>query len=80
MPLYLRAKYERQRRGLTQAEVAAKACLAQTLISAIETGRVNPSPDELAALGRAFGITPASVLLKPTEIHDPEELAEPING
>jgi excisionase family DNA binding protein len=54
----LRLKFERQRRGLTQQEIANRTRLPQVTISAIENGRLNPSPAELAALGEASSASP----------------------
>jgi transcriptional regulator with XRE-family HTH domain len=59
---YLRLKFERQRRGLSQQEIADRTRLPQVTISAIENGRTNPSPAELTALSEAFGIHPALLL------------------
>jgi transcriptional regulator with XRE-family HTH domain len=76
---FLLAKSERLRRGLTQEQVATLTHLPQSTISAIERGRVNPSSAEVEALGRAFGVSPASVLLKPVEFHNPADV-EPQRG
>ena len=70
---YLRVKFERQRRGLRQQDIAARTRLPQTTISAIENGRVNPTAEELAALAQAFDINPALLLL-PVRVTDPEEV------
>jgi transcriptional regulator with XRE-family HTH domain len=78
---YLRLTHERHARGWTQATVGELAgrsglhrALTQSEVSAIELGRINPTPDELDAFGRVFGISPASVLLKPCAIANPEDL------
>ncbi|HEX2460891.1 MAG TPA: helix-turn-helix transcriptional regulator [Vicinamibacterales bacterium] len=62
---------ERQRRRLTQGtvgrlakEFGAHRALTQSEVSQIELGRLNPTPDELAALGRLFGVEPPSLLLE----------------
>ena len=66
-----RLQYERHRNKWSQTSVGilAHRCgyhrtLFQSEISLYETGRLTPSGDELEALGRVFGITPASLLLK----------------
>jgi transcriptional regulator with XRE-family HTH domain len=83
VPAYLRLKYERQRRGWSQTTVGDAARryglrkgLSQADMSAIETGRVNPTDEELAALARVFHIGPPSVLMKPVTVVDPDEKPE----
>ena len=77
-----RLKFERIKRGWTQTTLAYLAKLPQPVICLIETGRQNPTTDELDALGRALGISPASVLLKPVTVRDPEESerSEPVEA
>lgn len=71
---YLRLRFERQRRNWTQATLGQLAgrsglrrALTQNEVSAIELGRLNPRPDELAALARALGVSVPSTLLHPVE-------------
>ena len=70
----IRLKFERIKRGWTQTTLAYLAQLPQPVICLIETGRQNPTTDELDALGRTFGIAPPSVLLKKVTVQDPDEL------
>lgn len=70
MPPYLRAKFERHRLRLSQQDVALRAHLAQTTVSAIENGRVNPTTSELAALAEVFGIADPSALLQPVRLQE----------
>ena len=72
---YLRAKFERHSRGWTQKDVAQRTGIPQPNVSAIESGRLNPTPDELERLAQAFLISPSAILLKPVAITDPEEQA-----
>jgi transcriptional regulator with XRE-family HTH domain len=67
---YIRLTAERQKRQLTQkrvgkllVEFGAPRLLAQAEISAMEVGRINPTPEELAAFGRLFGVSPPERLL-----------------
>jgi transcriptional regulator with XRE-family HTH domain len=71
---YLRARHERQRRDLTLKALALLSGLTTAEISLIETGRLTPTPAQLEKLARAFGIAPASVLLKPVTVTDPDEV------
>jgi transcriptional regulator with XRE-family HTH domain len=68
----IRLQYERIRRNLTQGQLAYISKLSQPLISLIETGRQNPTEDELEQLARALAISPPSVLLLPVTIVLPE--------
>ena len=72
MPPYLRAKFERHRLRLSQQTVGQRADLPQTLVSAIENGRVNPTDDELAALAKALGVSDPTQLLQPVQLQDEE--------
>jgi transcriptional regulator with XRE-family HTH domain len=84
-PPYIRLQYERNKRRWTQDQVGVlihtvaghHRMLSQNDISLLERGRLNPTPEELAALGRLFKITPASVLMKPVIVVDPEPEEEP---
>lgn len=66
----LRLQYERIRRRWTQSELGRRAQIQQTVVSAIERGRINPTEDELLRLAIALSITPPSVLMKPTIFPD----------
>jgi transcriptional regulator with XRE-family HTH domain len=70
VPPYLRAKFERHRLRLSQQTVGQRADLPQTLVSAIENGRVNPTDSELAALAEVFGIADPTQLLQPVHLQD----------
>jgi transcriptional regulator with XRE-family HTH domain len=55
-------KEARQRRKLTQEELAEKAGVEQATISAIETGRVqSPSWDTVSRLSKALRVKPDDV-------------------
>jgi len=75
VPPYLRAKFERHRLRLSQQDVAQRAHLAQTLVSAIENGRINPSSSELAALAEVFGVADPALLLQPVRLQEEEGAA-----
>lgn len=47
----------REKKGLTQAEVAQKAEISVTYYAMIERGEENPSSDILGKLGKVLGIT-----------------------
>ena len=71
---------KRQSRRLSQATVGrlakdfgAPRAIPQNDISAIERGRLNPYPEELAALARLFGVDPPERLLD--VVVDEEEAA-----
>jgi len=69
-----RLRFERARRGWTQAALARAAGLSQPLVCLIESGRYDPTPDELTTLADALGIQPPQVLLKEIIVVDPEEV------
>ena len=85
MSNYIRLTYERNKRRWSQEKVGQLMQLlgghhrALTIfeISNIERGRLIPNAEELAALGRVFKISPATVLLKPVKVVDPEPEEEP---
>ena len=56
--------------SLSQQDVAQRARLAQTLVSAIENGRVNPTDSELAALAEVLGVSDPAQLLRPVHLQD----------
>ena len=72
MAPFLRLKFERIRRHLSQDQLGRKTGIRQSDISAMERGRLNPTEDELARLANALLINPPSVLLKEIPIRDPE--------
>lgn len=74
-PYMVRAKFERLKRDWTQADLLARAqSLDYHTLRLLEQGRATPTDEQLAELGRVFKISPASVLLKPTLVRDPEEV------
>jgi transcriptional regulator with XRE-family HTH domain len=75
VPQYLRLKFERNRRGWSQATLGTLSHHSQSEISLFESGDLIPRPDDLERLARALGITPPHVLMKPVAVEDPEERA-----
>ncbi|MFC2035271.1 helix-turn-helix transcriptional regulator [Chloroflexota bacterium] len=61
-----RIKELREQAGLTQVELARKACMASTNLSAIENGRMAPWPKVLRALARALKTTQEELFSKET--------------
>ncbi len=57
-------RYERERSGISQAELARRASIAKSTLSQLESGEGNPSVETLWALGTALGI-PFSRLVDP---------------
>lgn len=55
----MNVKYYRDRRGMTQAELAVQADCSNGLIGNIEAGNTHPSFDTIVALARALGVHPA---------------------
>lgn len=55
--LYRIIKEKRQRLGLTQVEVSAKAGIALPTLQILETGRSNPSIETLEKLGKILGFS-----------------------
>ena len=51
-----RLKALRERRGLTQEALAAKAGVARAYVARLEIGRHDPSLSRLHALARALGV------------------------
>ena len=54
--LYL--KFRRIELGLTGREVAKQTEINNSILSAIERGRVNPTPDELKRIGKVLKSAP----------------------
>lgn len=65
----LRVKYERLRRGLTQAQVSRLLHLAQPTTALIENGRLRPTTVQLERLGRIYQVAP-DLLLREIELPD----------
>ena len=57
-----RLKLERLARGFSQHAVAAATHIAQPHVSLIETGRLNPTTEELARLAQLFKVAPHELL------------------
>jgi transcriptional regulator with XRE-family HTH domain len=58
----LRLRYERFRRGLSQAGIAAAARVPQPMVSLIERGRLVPTPAQLTRLAAVLDIPPDDLL------------------
>ena len=54
-----RLRQARELRGLTQTALARQVHVHPSAIAQLETGRIQPSPAVLEALGRATGFPPA---------------------
>ncbi len=52
----------RERRGLTQEDLASAAEIDVSYLSRIERGKANPSVELLGKLAKALGTTPAALL------------------
>jgi transcriptional regulator with XRE-family HTH domain len=57
-----RLRQERVRQGMSLRELARRIEVSASLISAVETGRTNPSVKTLYAIAEALGISPAAVV------------------
>lgn len=64
-PLPDRLRAIRQRRDLTQAELAEKVGVFQTAISQFEQGRAQPSIETLYRIAEALGVSAAELLENP---------------
>ena len=58
----LNMELARRTQGYTQADVSVLARVAQTFISAIETGNAVPNPDQRGRIAKVLGV-PAETLL-----------------
>ena len=58
-------KYVRERRGLTQVQVAKQASLPRSTVSQLETGAGNPTLSVLVRLARALGVSIEELLSAP---------------
>ena len=63
--MLLRVKEWRQRKGLTQRQLATRAGCSRELISSIETYRYAPSTDRLEALALALEVPVQALLPRP---------------
>ena len=52
----------RDRRGITQAELAARTDMTRSVITKIERGVCNVNIEQVVALARALGVTPGTLL------------------
>ncbi|MEH7548781.1 MULTISPECIES: helix-turn-helix domain-containing protein [Bacillaceae] len=59
----LRITFEREKIGMSKAELSRQAGLDQSLISKIESGRIKPYPSEIKKISQVLGL-PAEQLLK----------------
>ena len=57
----LELKIARIKKGLSQWDLAGETKIPNYRISLIETGRVQPKPEELSILAKALGTTPAAI-------------------
>jgi transcriptional regulator with XRE-family HTH domain len=55
-------RFERNARQISQASVATATGIHQPLISAIERGRLIPSPEQLQRLADVFHVRPEDLL------------------
>jgi transcriptional regulator with XRE-family HTH domain len=67
---FLRARYERLKARLSIDHVARLSGLTHAEVSLIENGRLLPSAAQLEKLGKAYQVSPASLLLKPVVLSD----------
>lgn len=59
-----RLRFERTRRNISQRNLGSTCNIKQPIISWIELGKWNPTPDQLHALARALAISPPESLLQ----------------
>lgn len=57
-----RVRSLRERKGLSQEQLAEAADLHWTYVSGIERGKRNPGLNTLGRLARALGVTPSKLL------------------
>ena len=60
----MNVKYYRDRRGMTQAELAVQADCSNGLIGNIEAGNTHPSFDTIVALATALGVHSSDLFLR----------------
>ena len=58
----LRLKFERTNRQISQTRLALVAGLHQPVVSAIERGSLNPTPEQLQKLADVFRVRPTDLL------------------
>lgn len=58
----LKIKVAREKKGMTQAEVAEEAGMNTNYFACIERGEVNPSLDKLYAIIKALGVKSSVIL------------------
>lgn len=56
----------RSKAGLTQAELAQRSSLEESVLVAIEQGQYKPTSDELSRLAQALGVDELDLLRRPT--------------
>ncbi len=59
----------RKQIGMTQEDVALRACISQQLVAAFESGKRRPSIEMLALLAKALGIEPAELMQRAVDLH-----------
>jgi transcriptional regulator with XRE-family HTH domain len=74
---FLRLRFERYRRNLTQAQLGRKAGIPYSHICWMETGRMIPTEKELARLADVLLVSPPEILMREVAIADPESEPEP---
>jgi transcriptional regulator with XRE-family HTH domain len=55
----------RSKAGLTQAELAQRAGLDESIVSALEQGQYKPTSNELSQLAQALGVDELDLLRRP---------------
>ena len=65
----------RERRALSQRDLARLAKVSQFSISRIETGRQKPRPSTLRKLAKALSLSPEQLFLTPDAVHDETQAA-----
>ncbi|MBQ3825727.1 MAG: helix-turn-helix transcriptional regulator [Spirochaetaceae bacterium] len=76
-------KYYREKRALSQAELAIQADCSNGFIGNIEAGKVKPSFDSIEKLAAALSVHPADLFLRETSKSNAtirKELKEQINA
>ena len=58
-------KLIRERKGLSQRALAAKAKMSQTFLSNVESGKADPSLSTLTRLAKALGVTVSELVKEP---------------
>ena len=63
-------RQERQRLGLSEAELARKVGVGKRLIARLEAGAADPDFELLLALARALSLKPAALIVRAREAKD----------